>query len=106
MYTITYKWHRSRGAGEEEHRSEFTLDRSFMVVGGAVFLNRGWSPEPSAARNRVVFLCVASAGALVYWHWEAMIISFLAVRTIVLPFHSLEDLLENTDTKAGFQCCT
>ena len=40
------------------------------------------------------------AGTLLYWHWEAMIISYLAVRTISLPFNSLEELVLNTDYKA------
>ena len=72
-----------------------------MFLGSAFFLNRGWSPEPSSSASRAVFLSAVVAGALVYWHWEAMIISFLAVRTIVLPFESLQDLLDNTKTNAS-----
>ncbi len=38
----------------------------------------------------------------IYWHWEAMLISFLQVRKTVLPFSSLEDLYENTDFNVSF----
>ena len=32
-------------------------------------------------------------GALLYWHWEAMLISYLATRVIVLPFDGVPGLL-------------
>ncbi len=35
----------------------------------------------------------------IYWHWEAMLISFLQVRKTVLPFNSLEELYTSTDYK-------
>ncbi|TRY79728.1 hypothetical protein TCAL_16114 [Tigriopus californicus] len=31
-------------------------------------------------------------GTLVFWHWEAMLISYLATRVIVLPFESLQGM--------------
>ncbi len=78
------------------------------------------------ARNRIVFISVLIGGSLVrffvdnivflgnlrkflapkiqiYWHWEAMLISFLQVRKTVLPFNSLEDLYENTKFKASLK---
>jgi hypothetical protein len=65
---------------------------------------RGWSVTPVAIHNRIAFYSVMLSGALIYWHWEAMIISYLAVRTIVLPFNSIEELLQNTDTNVSMQC--
>ena len=38
-----------------------------------------------------------------YWHWEAMIISYLAVRKIVLPYESLEQLLSKSNDKVNIQ---
>jgi hypothetical protein len=34
---------------------------------------------------------------MIYWHWEAMLISYLATRVIVLPFKSIPELLEKSD---------
>ena len=37
------------------------------------------------------------ASTLLYWHWEAMLVSYLATRKTVLPFHTLSEMYENTD---------
>ncbi len=34
---------------------------------------------------------------LTYWHWEAMLISNLAMRVIVLPFNDLAGLVQHPD---------
>ncbi len=39
------------------------------------------------------------AFSLLYWHWEAMLISHLATRVVELPFTSVAELLKNTDYK-------
>lgn len=39
------------------------------------------------------------ASILIYWHWEAMLISYLATRVIVLPFNDIEELVKNTNFK-------
>ena len=36
-------------------------------------------------------------GTFVFWHWEAMLISYLATRVVVLPFNSLVQLVGDTD---------
>ncbi len=33
---------------------------------------------------------------LIYWHWEAMLISYLATRVIVLPFQGIKSLLDQS----------
>ena len=37
------------------------------------------------------------AGFLLYMQWEAMLITYLSTRVVVLPFSDLKSLLENTD---------
>ena len=32
-----------------------------------------------------------------FWHWEAMLISYLATRIISLPFKDIPDLVSNTE---------
>ena len=36
-------------------------------------------------------------GFMLYLQWEAMLISYLATRNTVLPFDSLQSMLDNTD---------
>ena len=36
-------------------------------------------------------------GILIFWHWEAFLISYLASRVIVLPFYDFFDLVQNSD---------
>ena len=33
---------------------------------------------------------------MIFWHWEAMLISYLATKTISLPFKDITELVENT----------
>ena len=39
------------------------------------------------------------ASLLLYWHWEAMLISYLATRKIVLPFDNMEGLVKTSNYK-------
>ena len=42
---------------------------------------------------------VLVACALLYYHWEAMLVSYLSSRKTVLPFSSVEDMYINTDIR-------
>ena len=35
------------------------------------------------------------SGVLIYFHWEAMLISYLATRTVIYPFNNLQELYES-----------
>ena len=37
------------------------------------------------------------AGAVIYYHWEAMLISYLSTRFTVLPFTNIRELVETSD---------
>ena len=82
--------------GKEPSREEFTLSKCFCFVSGTMAV-WSWSHSPNCYHNRIAFYSVLLAGTLIYYHWEAMLISYLAVRTIVLPFNSLEELAYQTD---------
>jgi hypothetical protein len=44
------------------------------------------------------FTCSLLIGStMIYWHWEAMLISYLATRVIVLPFNSIPELMDKSD---------
>jgi len=46
----------------------------------------------------VVYLCrFLVASALIWWHWEAKLISFLSSRKTNMPFSTLEEMYQRTD---------
>ena len=42
---------------------------------------------------------IMAASVLLFWHWEAMLISYLAIRKIILPFNNVEELITTSDFK-------
>ena len=41
------------------------------------------------------------AGVIIYYHWEAMLISYLSTRFVVLPFTNIRELVENSNYRIG-----
>ena len=88
-------------------------------MASTITLARPWSKPPETGRARVLFYAVLLAGttksvfmpcqsfyallqgSMVFWHWEAMIISYLAVRLPALPFRNMEELMSKTDKKSA-----
>ena len=58
---------------------------------------RGWNVKPRKASVKIAFLCLTFFGLLLYYHWEAMLISYLSTRFTVMPFNSIPELIRNTD---------
>ena len=58
---------------------------------------RGWSILPSNPAAQLAILSLLFFGTLMFWHWEAMLISYLATRVIVMPFTDIAELVSNTD---------
>ena len=46
-------------------------------------------------------MCIMIAGMLLYKHWEAMLISWLAVKKVVIPYKSFEELLSGSSDKVN-----
>ena len=44
-------------------------------------------------------MTVIFGSTLIYYHWEAMLISYLAVKTTQLPIITLQDLLKKSNLK-------
>ncbi len=79
---------------------------STYAFAAGTFTIYSWPLTPSSQRGRAAFLSLLLLGTVAYWHWEAMIISFLAVRTVALPFLSMEELATKTDFKVRYNCTT
>ena len=75
------------------------LTDSYIFVFGAFFYMKCWDPIPNSYGSRFVFLLILISGVLVFYHWEAMLISYLAVVTNKLPFRSMEELMTNGNQK-------
>ena len=45
------------------------------------------------------FFSVVLASAMINWHWQAMLISYLSSKVVELPFNSIPELIENTNFK-------
>ena len=57
---------------------------------------RGWNTLPSKLPGQIALFSLLFFGTMIFWHWEAMLISYLATKTISLPFKDITDLVENT----------
>ena len=58
---------------------------------------RGWNILPSKLPGQIALFSLLFFGTMIFWHWEAMLISFLATRVISLPFKDIPDLVANTE---------
>ena len=54
---------------------------------------RGWSDVPVKVTAQIALFSLLFFGTMVYWHWEAMLISYLATRVTVLPFNNIPELI-------------
>ena len=51
--------------------------------------------------NTIFFLSIVLGGVMVYWHWEAMVTSYLSARVTTFPFKDLAGIVEASDFKIG-----
>ena len=84
--------------GKEDLKDEFRLSNCYVFAYKALLFH-GWNYTPTFLQNRIAFITVVITAMICYWHWEAMIISYLAVRKIILPYESFEQLLTKSNDK-------
>ena len=58
---------------------------------------RGWNTLPSKLPAQIALFSLLFFETMMFWHWEAMLISYLATRVISLPFKDIPDLVSNTE---------
>ena len=58
---------------------------------------RGWSDLPEKTGARIALFSLLFFGTMMFWQWEAMLVSYLATRTTVLPFDGLAGLMSSSD---------
>ena len=85
----------SRFGGKDPAYHEFTVGKCYIYLCSTLTM-RGWNTLPSKLPARIALFSLIFFGTMFFWHWEAMLISYLATRTISLPFKDITDLMINT----------
>ena len=81
---------------KDENDKDFSFAKSYIFLLSSITM-RGWNVKPKKASVQIAFLCLTFFGLLLYYHWEAMLISYLSTRFTVMPFNSIPELIRNTD---------
>ena len=84
--------------GQDENASEYELSGCYCFVTKTLIME-GNGVLPRVNSNRIALASVILAAMIIYYYWEAMLISYLAVRKTQLPFTTLEELAENSNYK-------
>ena len=84
--------------GNDSLRDDFLLSDCYCIIYRSVIMY-GWNSAPDGFRKRLTFLSILTGGMILYWYWEAMLITYFSVPTTVLPFNSLEEFLTKSDKK-------
>ena len=71
------------------------MAKSYVYLCSALTM-RGWSILPSKPAARVALFSLLFFGTMMFWHWEAMLISYLATRVISLPFNNIPELVSDS----------
>ena len=90
-------------SGYDEYGVFFHLGDSYCFLLNSMIM-LGNKIMPGSYSNRISFITVMIASILIYYHWEAMVISYLAVRTTQLPIITLQDLVQNSNLKVFHLC--
>ena len=74
-------WFCFRFGGKDDYFYEFTLGKSYVYLCSTLTM-RGWDVLPIKISARTALFSLLFFGTLIYLHWEAMLISYLATRVI------------------------
>ena len=86
-------------SGNDENSEHYGLGGCYISIAKTLIM-LGNTYLPTKNSSRIAFSTVFIGGIVLYYYWEAMLISYLAVRKIELPFRTLEEL-DKTNFKVG-----
>lgn len=81
--------------GNDDCKKELRLSDCYWFVAETLLL-RSNTAMPTTYSNRISFVFVLFGSFMIYIYWEAMLISFLAVKKTQLPFQNLEELADSS----------
>ena len=88
--------------GYDQCRDAYPLGNCYCFLSKTLIM-QGSTVMPTLYSNRIAFASVMIGGMLIYWYWEAMVISYLAVRTIQLPIITLEEIVKKSNLKVHYK---
>ena len=77
-----------------------SLGESYVITYQSVLM-LGCNTTTKTMSQKVAFLSIFFGGMLLYWLWEAMLISYFAFPSKALPFYDLEGFLTESDQKVS-----
>ena len=77
---------------------KWNLSDGYVMVYKSLLL-LGSNIRTDTISKRISYLSVMVGGMLLYWLWEAQLISYFSFPSRRLPFNNLEEFLANTDKK-------
>ena len=81
---------------------EYSLSNCYGLLFKSLMM-MGCSVTPCELRKRIAFISIFVGSMLLYYQWEAMLISYFQTPTISIPFNSLEEFLSKSDKKVNGQ---
>ena len=63
----------------------------------------GTNVRTDSLNKKISFLTILFAGIILYWLWEAQLISYFSFPSKKLPFNNLAEFLEKSDNKVSFE---
>ena len=84
--------------GNDRYQRRLQLSDCYRFM-AETFLLRTSTVMPTTYSNRISFSFVLFGSFMIYMYWEAMLISFLAVKKTYLPFQNLKELADSSNYK-------
>lgn len=81
--------------GNEKYQRRLQLSDCYLFIAETLLL-RTSTVMPTTYSNRISFSFVLFGSFMIYMYWEAMLISFLAVKKTYLPFQNLKELADSS----------
>ena len=73
--------------------------KCYVAMFRSLIMIHNFETHDSKIRTRICSLTIMVCGMLIYWLWEADLISHFAFPSTALPFTTLKGLLDNSDKK-------
>ena len=78
-----------------------SLGESYVITYQS-FLMLGYNTAANSLSQKISLISIFFGGMILYWLWEAMLISYFAFPSKALPFYSLDEFLTKSDQKVSF----
>ena len=72
---------------------------SYLAMYRSLLMINNTEAFDSTIRRRISYLAIMIGGMLLYWLWEAQLITYFSFQPSSLPFTSLRGLLDNSNKK-------